>query len=31
MKAVSDGWTELNEEIGTDEQLTFYKATIGAQ
>ena len=31
VKAVSDGWTELNEEIGTDEQLTFYKATIGAQ
>lgn len=31
VKAVADGWTELNEEIGTDEQLTFYKATIGAK
>lgn len=31
VKAVNDGWNELNEEIGTDEQLTFYKATIGAK
>jgi multiple sugar transport system substrate-binding protein len=30
VKAVQDGWTELNEEIGTEEQLEFYKATIGA-
>ena len=31
VKAVSDGWTELNEEIGIDEQLAIYKATIGAK
>ena len=31
VKAVNDGWNELNEEIGVDEQLTFYKATIGAE
>ena len=31
VKAVNDGWNELNEEIGTDDQLTFYKATIGAK
>ena len=30
VKAVEDGWNELNEEIGKDEQLKFYKATIGA-
>jgi multiple sugar transport system substrate-binding protein len=30
VKAVADGWNELNDEIGTDEQLQFYKATIGA-
>ena len=30
VKAVDDGWNELNEEIGVDEQLEFYKATIGA-
>jgi multiple sugar transport system substrate-binding protein len=30
VKAVSDGWTELNEEIGVEEQLEFYRATIGA-
>ncbi len=30
VKAVSDGWNELNDEIGTDEQLGIYKATIGA-
>ena len=30
VKAVEDGWTELNEEIGIEEQLEFYKATIGA-
>jgi len=27
---VEDGWNELNEEIGSDEQLEVYKATIGA-
>jgi multiple sugar transport system substrate-binding protein len=31
VKAVTDGWNELNEEIGVDDQLTFYKATIGAK
>jgi multiple sugar transport system substrate-binding protein len=31
VKAVTDGWNELNEEIGTEDQLTFYKATIGAK
>jgi multiple sugar transport system substrate-binding protein len=31
VQAVHDGWTELNDEIGADEQLTFYKATIGAE
>jgi multiple sugar transport system substrate-binding protein len=30
MKAIEDGWNELNDEIGKDEQLDFYKATIGA-
>ena len=31
VKAVEDGWNELNEEIGKDEQLKLYKATIGAK
>lgn len=31
MKTIEDGWNELNDEIGKDEQLEFYKATIGAQ
>ena len=31
VKAVDDGWNELNDEIGKDEQLKIYKATIGAQ
>jgi multiple sugar transport system substrate-binding protein len=31
VKAVEDGWNELNDEIGKDEQLEFYKATIGAK
>lgn len=31
VKAVNDGWNELNEEIGVDEQLEFYRATIGAK
>ncbi len=31
MKAVADGWNELNAEIGVDEQLAIYKATIGAE
>jgi len=31
VKAVADGWNSLNEEIGKDDQLKFYKATIGAK
>ena len=31
VKAVADGWNELNDEIGVDEQLEIYKATIGAK
>ena len=30
IQAVEDGWNELNDEIGRDEQLDIYKATIGA-
>src|SRR5687767_8860559 len=30
IQAIEQGWNELNEEIGADEQLEFYKATIGA-
>jgi multiple sugar transport system substrate-binding protein len=30
IKAIEDGWNEVNEEIGTEDQLNFYKATIGA-
>ncbi|MBZ0227490.1 MAG: extracellular solute-binding protein [Bauldia sp.] len=31
MKAIEDGWNELNGDIGKDDQLAIYKATIGAQ
>ena len=31
VKAVEDGWNELNDEIGKDDQLAIYKATIGAK
>lgn len=31
VSAVLDGWNELNEEIGTEDQLAIYKATIGAK
>jgi multiple sugar transport system substrate-binding protein len=31
MKTIEAGWNELNEEIGAEEQLGVYKATIGAQ
>jgi len=31
VKAVASGWSELNDEIGKDQQLEFYKATIGAK
>ena len=30
MQTIEQGWNDLNEEIGKDEQLKFYKATIGA-
>jgi multiple sugar transport system substrate-binding protein len=31
IKAVSDGWKDLNDQIGTDDQLKFYKNTLGAK
>jgi multiple sugar transport system substrate-binding protein len=31
VEAVVEGWNEVNEELGTDEQLAAYKATIGAE
>ncbi len=31
MKAIEDGWNELNEQIGKKEQLDIYKATLGAK
>ncbi len=31
MKAIEDGWNELNEQIGKDEQLKIYKSTLGAK
>ena len=31
VQAIEDGWNELNDEIGKDEQLEIYKATIGAK
>jgi multiple sugar transport system substrate-binding protein len=31
MKAIEDGWNELNEQIGQKEQLDIYKATLGAK
>ena len=29
MKTIEDGWNSLNEEIGKDDQLKIYKATLG--
>jgi len=29
MEAIETGWNELNEELGVDEQLRLYKATLG--
>jgi len=29
VKAVADGWADLNEQIGKDDQLKFYKSTLG--
>jgi multiple sugar transport system substrate-binding protein len=31
VKAVADGWNDLNEQIGVDSQLKFYKGTLGVQ
>ncbi|WP_191061155.1 ABC transporter substrate-binding protein [Geminicoccus harenae] len=31
VETVVEGWNEVNEELGTDEQLEAYKATIGAE
>ena len=31
VKAVYDGWNELNEQIGTASQLQFYKGTLGVK
>jgi multiple sugar transport system substrate-binding protein len=31
MKAVEEGWNDLNEQAGVKEQLEFYKATLGAE
>ncbi|HEY6733915.1 MAG TPA: extracellular solute-binding protein, partial [Roseiarcus sp.] len=31
VKAVLDGWNDLNEQIGADNQLKFYKGTLGVQ
>jgi multiple sugar transport system substrate-binding protein len=30
MKAIEDGWNDLNDQIGAKEQLAVYKATLGA-
>ena len=31
VKAVLDGWNDLNEQIGVDSQLKFYKGSLGVQ
>jgi multiple sugar transport system substrate-binding protein len=31
MQTIEQAWNDLNDEIGKDEQMTIYKATIGAQ
>jgi multiple sugar transport system substrate-binding protein len=31
VKAVLDGWNELNEQIGVESQLKFYKGSLGIQ
>ena len=31
VKAVLDGWNDLNEQIGVESQLKFYKGTLGIQ
>jgi multiple sugar transport system substrate-binding protein len=30
MQAIESGWNDLNDQLGTDEQLKIYRATIGA-
>jgi multiple sugar transport system substrate-binding protein len=29
--AIANGWNELNEEIGVDQQLEFYNNTLGVE
>ena len=29
IKTISDGWVDLNDQLGKDEQLNFYKGTLG--
>ena len=31
IKTISDGWKDLNDQIGTSDQLKFYKNTLGAK
>ena len=31
VKAVLDGWNDLNEQIGVESQLKFYKGSLGIQ
>jgi multiple sugar transport system substrate-binding protein len=31
MDAIAEGWEELTEELGREEQLAAYKSTIGAE
>jgi multiple sugar transport system substrate-binding protein len=31
VQTVVEGWNEINEELGVDDQLAAYKATIGAK
>ena len=30
MQTIEAAWNDLNDQIGTEDQLKFYKATIGA-
>ncbi len=31
VKTIADGWNDLNDQIGKDDQLKFYKGTLGVQ
>ena len=31
MQTIEQGWNDLNDEIGKDDQMSFYKSTIGAE